>query len=142
MSWKFDDFLAVGKNVEHIFSRNFENSIGGKCTPSEKKDDIYKHIDVYWNGKLDGKEYKNIGFDVKGLRKSKRSDLLPDDTIEWIELKNVQGYDGWIYGKADYIAFECLNDWIVISRKKLIEAQNNEKLELTRSHYALKTSEF
>ena len=36
-------------------------------------------------------------------------------------MKNVQGREGWIYGEADFIAFERAGDFIMAPRKKIIE---------------------
>lgn len=50
---------------------------------------MYNHIDLYWT--LDDKTYS---FDVKSMKKHNRKDELPDDSIHWIELQNVQGRPG------------------------------------------------
>lgn len=64
---------------------------------ASKEDDIYRHIDI-WVGAN--------SFDVKAAKKTNRSDLLPNYDIHWIELRNVHGDKGWLFGQADYIAFE------------------------------------
>lgn len=38
----------------------------------------------------------------------------------WIEVKNSQGQPGWLYGDADFIVFETLEDYLFIPRKKLV----------------------
>ena len=43
-----------------------------------------------------------------------------DDWI-WVELKNVQGRKGWVYGDANFIVFERENDFVVASRLSIIE---------------------
>jgi hypothetical protein len=38
----------------------------------------------------------------------------------WMEFKNVTGKNGWLYGKADLIAFELENCFLVVERKSLV----------------------
>jgi len=54
------------------------------------------------------------------MKKWKRSDPEPTDRIHFVELRNVNGELGWLYGEADYIAFETRSHWIVVPRKKLV----------------------
>lgn len=77
---------------------------------------MWNHIDLFYT-----KNDKTYSIDVKSMKKSNRKDATPDDQIHWIELQNVRGNPGWIYGKADFIAFELMNSWLIISRKKLID---------------------
>jgi hypothetical protein len=48
---------------------------------------------------------KSFKFDVKGIKRDTRHGNL-NTKIVWTESKNVRGNPGWLYGKADYIAFE------------------------------------
>ncbi len=61
----------------------------------------------------------NIKVDVKQMKKRNRIDDVEDPTIHFIEFQNVRGDKGWIYGKADYIAFEQPDYFIMVNRKKL-----------------------
>lgn len=38
-----------------------------------------------------------------------------------VEFQNVQGYLGWLYGKATHIAYERDSDFVIIPRDKLAE---------------------
>ena len=53
-------------------------------------------------------------------RTSRNSNSYSDDWI-WIEFKNVIGKDGWIKGKADFIAFEFENNFLIVKRAELRE---------------------
>lgn len=91
---------------------------GGTYTKSKVKDDIKKHVDLWW---ID-KNGKKIGIDVKMPKKTRRSDVEPDNERTWIEILNVVGKPGWIDGKEDLIAFvRCgdYNDVLFANRKKL-----------------------
>ena len=39
----------------------------------------------------------------------------------WVEFNNVNGNDGWLYGEADYIAFERQNNFTLVNRKELVK---------------------
>jgi len=109
-------FLEEGKKKEGEFAETLCNTLGGNAKPADKQTDINKHIDVFWYF-AEGK--KPAGIDVKGIKKDKRSDSKPNPNIQWVELQNVNGKKGWLFGEADYVAFEGEEDWIMIRRKKL-----------------------
>ena len=60
-----------------------------------------------------------ITVDVKARKKSSRSSNDYDDEHWWIEFHNVQGKLGWLYGKADKIAFERAHDFVLVDRESL-----------------------
>lgn len=103
--------LEDEKLVMEVTKRKF----GGDVRKATRNEDVREHIDFWWISK-DGNEY---GFDVKGVRKNKRSDKVSDDKINWIELVNVQGKPGWVYGNAKYIAFLTNESVLYVPRKKL-----------------------
>jgi hypothetical protein len=74
------------------------------------------HIDFF----VEDKNKKIYTFDVKARKKISRSDSLTADDLIWVEFKNVAGADGWLYGAADYIAFERESDFLIINRKNLV----------------------
>lgn len=95
-----------------------QKRFGGRVYHATKTEDTKDHIDFWWESD-DGN--KKVGFDVKGLRKNKRSDTSFDDSIQWIELVNVQGNKGWVYGKADYITFMTNKFVLYVRRKDLVQ---------------------
>lgn len=97
-------FLKKGKQVEEEFSKLFSD-----VQFSDKTQDIEEH----WDVKVC---YK---YDVKGLKKRRRGDEFVDETIHWVEIKNVNGDKGWLYGDADYFSFELSNYWVIVDKKKL-----------------------
>ena len=62
---------------------------------------------------------RELRFDVKSQKKNNRYDKQFSSELTWIEGKNVYGYDGWIKGKADYIAFEREKIWLIVNREQL-----------------------
>lgn len=87
---------------------------GYKVRKATKEEQI-SHVDFI----LDAPEWHNIKVDVKARKKTSRRDKKFNDKWVWIEFKNVQGNDGWVYGGANFIAFERKEDFIIINRVTL-----------------------
>jgi hypothetical protein len=79
----------------------------GEVTPSSTQEDINEH----WDVKL------SVKFDVKAVKKTNRSDIDTDDNIHWVELINVRGAKGWLYGEANYFSFELNDYWVIVAKK-------------------------
>lgn len=101
--------VSVARRSKSWRSGNLAATRYERCYPEARKssraEDIFMHID-YWHG--------DIGVDVKGNN-------LPDEI--WVELKNVRGQPGWVFGEAAYIAFdmpEC-GGFVIVSREELKE---------------------
>lgn len=100
-------------------------SLGYQCIPSNNEDNMKNHIDFIVN-----RNGEYIGVDVKGI-----------NTAEciWVELRNVHGKPGWLYGGADYIAFD-MNDmkgFAVVRRDELAEQVSHvTKCEFVSKHEA------
>ena len=99
----------VGSDTENMFVQACE-AFGYKCEKTDTQTDIYLHIDYYIN-RTDGSA---TSVDVKG------GNYL--NTI-WVEFKNVCGSDGWVYGDAEFIAFDMpeLFGFVMVKRKELVE---------------------
>lgn len=97
-------FLKKGKEAEKEFASNFKNAI--EATPEE---DMKSHVDLKITYRID----------IKGLKKKKRSDSTTDETIHWVEILNVKGEHGWLYGEADFFAFELNEYWLIVEKIKL-----------------------
>lgn len=70
----------------------------------------FSHVDYFSDfGKID----------VKARKRVARSDDNTQDDLVWLEFKNVQGKFGWLYGKADWIAFERNEDFVLVKRHDL-----------------------
>ena len=114
-------FLKTGKEKEQQFAkdylafvkRNFlDTDLSGYITFSEEKQDMFEHWDL---------RLANLKIDVKGLKKRRRSDTEVDDSIHWVEIKNINGNLGWLYGQADAFAFEAKHFWILVGKESLQE---------------------
>lgn len=80
-----------------------------KISFASSDEDIYQH----WDVKID------IKIDVKAMKKINREDLEPNESIHYVEIKNVHGNKGWLYGDADYFAFEMKDYYVMVSKIKL-----------------------
>lgn len=69
------------------------------------------------NDRLDHWDF-NIRFDVKSI---KSTDEFGESNYHWVELMNVNGNEGWLYGKADYFAFETKGYWVIVEAECLRE---------------------
>lgn len=103
-------FLSDGKLVEQGFIDLVVKPEHKVVRPTTEQD-IEEHWDVEING---------AKFDIKGAKKVNRGDDNINYDIHWVELKNVNGDPGWLYGLADYIVFEKKDEWLVVNRKKLL----------------------
>lgn len=101
-----------GHNIELLFKLCIESQEKVYAIKTSKEVDMFDHIDFFINGK---------GFEVKAMKSFKRG-MPVDENLIILEFQNVRGNLGWLYGKADYIVFERLNEFIIVKRKDLIEA--------------------
>lgn len=115
--------LQQGYKDEDKVMKLTENVFKCKTLRATKEEDMFQHVDFWVLA-----NNKKYGVDVKGLHKNKRSDKNFNDSIQWIEIQNVQGRKGWIYGDAVYIAFVTNNSVIYVPTKKLI-AFSEEKVK-------------
>jgi hypothetical protein len=110
------EFYKKGLIDESFVMDAVKHTLGGEVEKSSRFEDVRDHIDFWWDSPKKGR----IGIDVKGIKKNSRGDKKPDDTIQWLELQGVTGYPGWLYGKAEYIAFRTFTKIIFVKREKLL----------------------
>lgn len=91
--------------------------IGGGTSGATLEDDMKKHIDVLWDSPKKG----ILKIDVKSVKQNRTNDHTPDDSINWLEIQNTLGENGWLKGEADYIAFRTFTDIIFVRREKLLK---------------------
>jgi hypothetical protein len=117
--------FKIGKETEKNFKKLFLETID-----ATKEQDIKEHWDI--KVLLDEKEVK---IDVKSIKKLNRYDVVYNENFHWVELKNVNGDHGWLYGDSDLIAFEIEEYFILVGRlklKKFIESKVKDQ-EITNS---------
>jgi hypothetical protein len=80
-----------------------------------------QNIDQHWDFLIQRGD-ERFRVDVKALKKISRHDAAAQDSWIWIELHGVRESDaGWLFaGKADLLAFEKINSFIIVRRWDLI----------------------
>lgn len=109
------NLFFIGKENENIFAECCKKN-GILVRKASKNDDVRKHIDFFLE-----KNGKEIAIDFKGAKKKNRYDKNVNYDLVWVELQNVCGEKGWLYGEADFIVFEQKNEYVFIPRVKLIQ---------------------
>ncbi len=111
------DCLERGDQAEELFLKLI-SSKGYSYKKSSKSEDINEHWDYLIE--KDGKSWK---VEVKAMKRIQRTDNDVQDEWIWIELHGVRPNErGWLYGsKADIIAFEMKDSFIIVRREHLIE---------------------
>ena len=102
-------FYTEGKKKE----KEFGNLVGvSQSDYANENQDMFEHWDLIYNDKKT---------DVKGMKKLRRDNPMVNEDWHWIELKNVNGDNGWLYGKAEQFAFETYNYWVIVPQDKLLK---------------------
>jgi hypothetical protein len=98
----YEKNVELYKGVERKFAKAMQNV--GKVNFSTKEQDMHEHWDVSITMQID----------VKAIKKD-------NENIHYVELKNVLGHPGWLYGEAHYFAFETIEYWILVDKIRLQE---------------------
>ena len=123
---KFDkkDSLELGEKAEQLFII-LAVKLGWKISASSKDENIDEHWDY-----LIEKETNALRVEVKSRKRISRSDNGLQSDLTWIEIHGVRPKDtGWLFGKADLIAFEKEKSFILVKRMDLL-ALVNKKVNL------------
>lgn len=117
-----------GRDAEGRFRRLMTGK-GWKVSNANRFQNIYEHWDLRCC-----KGNQSLTVDVKCRKKIKRSDEYPQDERFWVEFINVNGDNGWLVGKADFIAFEVEHGFVVIPRSKVFSLALKALIPPERSH--------
>ena len=123
---KFDkkDSLELGENAERLFIVLAVKQ-GWKISASSKDE----NIDGHWDYLIE-KEINAFKVEVKSRKRISRSDDGLQSDLTWIEIHGVRPKDtGWLFGKADLIAFEKEKSFLFVKRLDLL-ALVNKKVNL------------
>lgn len=125
MKKNFYNSILEGKEAENRFKSVTKNA-GFTCVEkTDIKSQCLDHVDF----QLIGKKTSAL-VDVKAMKRVSRGDKTPNFEKIWLEFKNVSGKKGWLYGGADYIAFETPKSFSFIKRDSLVKwAEDNIDLD-------------
>lgn len=108
MNQNYREFYETGLTAEQQFASKLQGP-----TMANEKQNMYEHWDV-----MDARGRK---YDVKAMKRFRRSDASATDRIHFLEFRNVHGQVGWLYGEASAIVFETRSHWIVVNRQELVQ---------------------
>ena len=125
---KFDrkDSLELGERAERLFVRLAERQ-GWNVSPSSMEQNINEHWDFLI-------ERNSLAFkvEVKSRKRVSRDDDSTQTELTWIELHGVRPKDpGWLFGKADLIAFEKEDTFVLVKKCDLLDVINR-KVDLVK----------
>lgn len=125
---RFDkkDSLELGQRAEDAFAR-IASQRGWKVESAPERGNIDDHYDY-----VISKEGQTFKVEVKSKKRISRSDGGTQDELIWVELHGVREKDpGWLFGKADLIAFELKSSFRIVKRKDLLK-RINELLDFSK----------
>lgn len=128
---KFDNrnSASIGSKAERVFVA-LAGKRGFETKPSTVNQNKYKRVDFYIKKSSDIR-----GVDVKARKKICAYDKDYSDSWTWVEFKTADGFNGWLYGEADYIAFEKKDYFLVVDRislKNLAESLVDKRKEFVK----------
>lgn len=97
---------------------------GWKISASTKE----QNIDEHWDFLIE-REDQILKVEVKSEKRIERGDGKAQGNFVWVELRNVRGKVGWLFGKADVIAFETASTFVFVQRRDLLTVVN-QKVDL------------
>jgi hypothetical protein len=119
---RFDkkDSLELGNKAEDAFME-IATARGWKISAATKEQNINEHWDF-----LIEKEGQTYKVEVKSEKRIQRDDHASQTEFVWVELRNVRGEVGWLFGVADLIAFEKQNVFVFVKRLDLLGVVNQK----------------
>lgn len=117
---KYDnrDSLELGETAQQLFKETATQR-GWKCVEATPQEDINEHWDFRITNDV------NYTVDVKSTKRINSYDKDVQDDWLWIELHGVKDR-GWLYGgKADFIAFQTSDSFLLVKRIDLITLLKN-----------------
>lgn len=121
----------AAKSSEHMVMMLTYDNFNCGVMMATKEEDINQHVD-FWCIVGD----KKYGIDVKQRARKHRYDDEYSNDSHWVELKNVQGKNGCIFGEALYIAFITKDEVLYCPRKDVVKLvrKHTEGKKATETH--------
>jgi len=113
--YRSKDTGDIGDKAVEIFKRLAKEQ-GYDIKDATTQEDMHQHFDV-----IISKEGAEIKVEIKALKRLTRSAKSSLRDLMWVELKNVRGNPGWLYGNAKIIAQQFENYFLLVSRTLLKE---------------------
>jgi hypothetical protein len=115
--------ISIAKFKKFIDSKNSKGHIFSNLIKSKKQEDTDLHIDYFVNVYIpENNETRKLSFDLKSEKKFfENPDMKLSKEWIWVELVNVDGNDGWLYGKATHLAYVFGKDIWLINLERLVK---------------------
>jgi hypothetical protein len=120
---RFDkkDSLELGERAEEYFVKIARRS-GWQVSASSKDENINEH----WDYQIE-KDQEHFKVEVKSAKRVHRNDDKIQFEYTWVEIHGVRPKDtGWLFGRADLIAFEKQNSFLFVKRLDLLAVVNKK----------------
>ena len=106
----FKKYYKYGNEAEQRFVKSLQ-VYGFRNKKSSNHDDIHNHWDYVVNFPFK--------VDVKSSKRFNKENVHPSDAYVVLEIKNVHGNKGSIYGDADFFAYEFYDYFVLVCSKVL-----------------------
>lgn len=125
--------LRMGQRAEDLFQRVCVSN-GLSLRPATREEN-FRHFDfVVWPWTAFPLPCRSARVDVKAIKCPQRG-APPDPTVIFVELKDVAGKRGWVFGDADLIAFEQpLDTFLVVKREDLAHKAQRIAMTAPKGH--------
>lgn len=121
-----DKWMKYGQSLDNDANTlflTFAKMRGYNAQKSRPEQDMFAHIDYFITHQKNGLK---LSVDIKGAKRHS------DDGLFLVELKNVRGDRGWLFGRADIIAFQYRNSFVMVRRNDLFALVKSKMgLEIT-----------
>lgn len=119
---KFDrkDSLELGEHAENLFIL-LAVRLGWKVSASSRDENINAHWDY-----LIEKDEASFKVEVKSKKRIQRNEDNSQNDFIWVEIRNVRGETGWLFGQADLIAFEKEKTFLIVKKPDLLKTVNKK----------------
>lgn len=114
ISQSLSSSLAKRETDSETALYNWAKKRGLAVRRASREEDMRDHIDFHLSA-----NGASISVDIKGNKEGQGLIL--------VEMQNVQGRKGWVFGKADYILFQEGEEFLVIDRQKLADKVESVK---------------
>lgn len=115
--------MITGQAAEDLFVEVMKKN-NHEVVKATDRENMHEHIDFFVDG---------VSYDVKGEKSYSRDNEIYK--VIWIEKTNVRGNRGWLYGRANLIAFLVPPWFWIISRLALVTfIESHMKDAKTLSH--------
>lgn len=117
MNKRTNNSEGMGRDAAERFIKMAKDR-GFDVTLANSQQDRLEHWDVCITKPDLGIDTK---IEIKSMKRKNRWDNKPQSEWICVELKGITGYPGWLYGKADVMAFEIETGFLLVAREELVE---------------------